>query len=665
MTDPIRRRRLATADADVLSGAAPAPAAPAPADADVLERMEAIRRTLAPTNAAVAASAADPVRDEPVLRSIRRAIAEPTEAERIRDRGAIVETDDGGREVQLEPIEVLGDPRQEADRSTPVTSFVRGLGNTVAFGQMPRILAAADALGGADYDTRRQEWERHYRHSQEDEPGWSAAGTATGVLGSVLAPAGPAGRFVAAGATPASRIGRAALTSGAIEAVPAALDSNADTLSGRAMDVAERAIPAALLGTAGSGIAEIARLSRDANRLRSAADSLDEAAAPMRVRSAGARTLGFQRLVEDLPGGQQRAAQVLDETGIMPRGTMLGSVDDALERARAAERSSGARIGNVRQAMDLLSPDSARGLPSLEEGAARAAGQVDPEPLAQAYEDIARRYQGVTGAESIRDSALSLAGEVRANGPMTFEQAQTQKQFLDSMINWADERPGQRLRPLMENRQEVRRALARSMDEAVAQDIGPAAAQDYQRARQQYQVANMFRRFGDDSAMRDSANRLVSPSDYAAGLAGAAGEAGSGVRGFAAVVANRLMRGREASLAAGTMERMADVARRLADRDPQRAWVARTLIQAQQGGPRALGMAIQQIAQDDPASADAIAQAANLPATPEPELGQLINPMYLQDGAPGQAQPADAAPAADVDDDEIPLDELVNPAYLE
>lgn len=663
MTEPIRRRR-ATADVDVLAGPTDdAPAAPSPADSDVLERMEAIRRTLAPTNATVAASQVDPVRDEPVLRSIRRAIAEPTQAERIRDRGAIVETDDGGREVQLEPIEVLGDPRQEADKSTPATSFVRGLGNTVAFGQMPRIMAGIDAIGGADYDTRLQDWQRHYRHSQEDEPAWSAAGTATGVLGSILAPAGPAGRFVAAGATPASRIGRAALTSGAIEAVPAALDSDADTLSGRAMDVAERAIPAALLGTAGSGIAEIARLSRDANRLRAAADSLDEAAAPMRVRSAGARTLGFQRLVEDLPGGQQRAAQVLDETGIMPRGTMLGSVDDALERARAAESRSGSRIGNVRRAMDLLSPDSARGLPSLDEGAARAAGQVDPEPLAQAYEDIARRYQGVTGAESIRDSALSLAGEVRANGPMTFEQAQTQKQFLDSMINWADERPGQRLRPLMENRQEVRRALARSMDEAVAQDIGPAAAQDYQRARQQYQVANMFRRFGDDSAMRDSANRLVSPSDYAAGLAGAAGEAGSGIRGFAAVVANRLMRGREASLAAGTMERMADAARRLADRDPNRAWISRALVQAQQGGPRALGMAIQQIAQEDPTAAEIIAQSANLPATPEPELGQLVNPAYLPQDEQG-AQPAATVPI-DADDDEIPLDELVNPEYLE
>jgi hypothetical protein len=130
-------------------------------------------------------------------------------------------------------------------------------------------------------------------------------------------------------------------------------------------------------------------------------------------------------------------------------------------------------------------------------------------------------------------------------------------------------------------------------------------------------------------------------------------------------MANRLLRGREASLAAGTMERLADTARRLADRDPQRAWIARTLIQAQQGGPRALGMAIQQIAQEDPTAADAIAQAANLPATPEPELGQLINPMYLQDGTSGEAGHGSQAPAGDVDDDEIPLDELVNPAYLE
>ena len=113
----------------------------------------------------------------------------------------------------------------------------------------------------------------------------------------------------------------------------------------------------------------------------------------------------------------------------MPRGTMLGSVDDALERARSAESRAGARIENTRRAMDLLSPDDLRGVPSLDD-AVRMPGQVDAEPLARAYEDIANRYRGIPGAESIRESALSLADEMRATGPMTFQQAQTHKQFL-------------------------------------------------------------------------------------------------------------------------------------------------------------------------------------------------------------------------------------------
>lgn len=128
------RRRRAHADVDVFVGPTQEPEPVSPADMDVIGRMESIRSALAPTNAAVAASQVDPVREEPVLRSIRRAIAEPTDEERILNRGAIVETDEGGREVQLEPIEVLGDPRPEADKSTPLTSYVRGLGNTVAFG---------------------------------------------------------------------------------------------------------------------------------------------------------------------------------------------------------------------------------------------------------------------------------------------------------------------------------------------------------------------------------------------------------------------------------------------------------------------------------------------------------------------------------------------------
>ena len=52
-------------------------------------------------------------------------------------------------------------------------------------------------------------------------------------------------------------------------------------------DVAMRALPAATMGIGGARIAEIARLSRNAPALERMAESMDEAAAPYRVRSAG------------------------------------------------------------------------------------------------------------------------------------------------------------------------------------------------------------------------------------------------------------------------------------------------------------------------------------------------------------------------------------------
>lgn len=644
MTDP--RRRRSTADTDIVVG--PVEPVRTPSYFDVMDAFRAERAASVgraePPVIAVPPMLSRDVRDRPFVRAIRQAVTEPTDEERIQNRGAIVESDDGSKVIELEPIEIEGDPRTE--RSTPTTSFVRGMANTVAMGQMPRVLAAVDATHGLPYDARRAEWERYYSDSQRDNPEEHAAGVATGVLGGMLTSAGPVSQFVARGATPAARIGRAALTAGGVEAVPAALDSNADTAAGVIGDVAMRAIPAAAMGIGGAGIAEIARLSRNAPALERMAESMDETAAPYRVRSAGARTQGFQRLVDDLPGGQRRAAETLSETGIMPRGTMLGSIDAALERARSAESRAGARIENTRRAMDLLSPDDLRGVPSLDD-AVRMPGQVDAEPLARAYEDIASRYRGIPGAESIRESALSLADEVRATGPMTFQQAQTHKQFLDSMINWADDRPGQRLRPLMENRQEVRRALARSMDEAVAQDIGPDAALDYQRNRRNWQAANLFRRMGEDTEFRNAANRVASPSDQAAAALGAMGENGSITRGVMAGIANRVLRGREASMVAGTLENMADAARKIASRDASKAWIMDALAAARPDDPRTIAMIVQRIAARDPVAAQQIVRAAD-------PFGEIPSDQMQQYGAPEPQQEGHTLdPFGEISDEEM------------
>ena len=93
------------------------------------------------------------------------------------------------------------------------------MANTVAMGQMPRVLAAVDATHGLPYDAPAR-----------NGRGTTAIPSATiqmsmpqawrpVSLGGMLTSSGPVSQFVARGATPASRIGRAALAAGGVEAI--------------------------------------------------------------------------------------------------------------------------------------------------------------------------------------------------------------------------------------------------------------------------------------------------------------------------------------------------------------------------------------------------------------------------------------------------------------
>lgn len=392
----------------------------------------------------------------------------------------------------------------------------------------------------------------HSEHTFDRDPTELAEDTIIGA-----AQGGASGAIVPATRLPTSRVGRV-------------LASSAGGAAIGAMSAPDNRARGALLGALGGGvlgggIEAVDALSNPA-ALRASADSLDEASAPLRTRSAGARTVGFQRLVEDLPGGHQEAARVLAESGVAPRGSMLLTTDDAALRAREAAAQAGRDIGHVRDAMAELGDDAA-GLPAL---AGRRAGFIDNEAVAQAYDDLAARYDLIPEAENQAAAARYMAERTRSMGPdVPFESAQQRKQYLDRVTNWRDPNPGNRLSPLVNDRRDIRRAVAGAQDAAVAEDLGGEALDFYRGARRRFQVNSLFDDMAHDSRLRDDANRLASPSDTAAGLAGAFGEGGNMLKGIGAFLANRILRGREHSLAAGTMERTADALRWVAEHQPE------------------------------------------------------------------------------------------------
>lgn len=620
-----------------------------PADFDVMDsiresRLDPNPRPYEPTPAPASPGVN---RSAPFVTAVRRAMTAPTEEERIRDRGAIVDTPEGGREIELEPFVIEGDPRTDEQKPTELTSYVRGIGNTVAMGQMPRILAAADSIVGGDYDERLQDWQRAYSDSARDNPDAYNTGSALGIAGTVLTPAGPLARAAGSAPTALGRIGRGAALSGVMEAVPAVLDApNPFDDPGRFTDqVVGRVIPAIGLGAGMAGLGEFARLTTNPDTLNRAADHLDDMSVPYRVRSAGARTQGFQRMVDDLPGGQTESAHMLDQTGIMPRGTMFGSVDQARQRAEQVRSGAGARIEAIRQDMDVLYPNGLRNMPSMfmEE---RLPGTVSRGPLINQLQQTIDNTEGLLTGDARQVAARSLLQDAQNSGNYTFQQAFDEKRGFDNPANFHGPSPNARLAPMVQDRRDLRRALVNSMDDAVGQDLGPSRVSEFQRARREYQQADLYERMGHDSELREAANRIFSPSDMGAFGLGLLTPGGNGPRAVAFSVLNRMLRGREASMAAGTMERTADALRAVAARNPAQAPVVQLLIQAGQRGPVGLAQTIQFLEQTDPQMAEAAyeALAATAPAEEQdPQLRALDQSVNESMGWTGNADNAGAA----------------------
>jgi hypothetical protein len=209
-------------------------------------------------------------------------------------------------------------------------------------------------------------------------------------------------------------------------------------------------------------------------------------------------------------------------------------------------------------------------IPGIE--APTSPGSVDLDPVLRALGEIESNHSTVPSATGPRAAASSIRTDYEATGGrMPFGRprsggrpgtgAQGEIEALDEDINWNPGGGGMPRRPgaAQSDLRATRRSLRGAMDDAVTR-VDPEMGAEYPRQRRENQIGRIFGNLGEDNAMREAANRQVSPTDYIAAMEGD----GWFTRGRN-VLLNRLFRGREASLGATGAEHLSDLAQRTPD----------------------------------------------------------------------------------------------------
>jgi hypothetical protein len=458
-------------------------------------------------------------------------------------------------------------------------------------------LGLVDMLRGENYEQSRDTYRNMIDQATEMSPLVGFGSRMAGAIGSgLVAPAAAAPRALTLGGAMA----RGAASGAAAGGISGIGESEADDwrslLSDAGQSAAIGGVFGGALGGAGHGI------SRAADWVAGQADDVARQANPLRARASGVRTVGMQRLVDDLPGGMDEFAGDVRRLGISPEGS-IHTPEVAGARAQEIAGASGQRIRDLIVEMGRhesaagISPGvtgladdaaTAAGRPgarvnpmaSTEAGAYRVAaprGSVSPDRILSELDRVIREADGVPGAESRLQAARELSDELRSGGPISFERAQRIKREWDSLINWnASASPTSRLTPLESQRRSLRTALQGAMDEAVESRLGADRMAGYRGDRRDFQVSHLVDRLAHDNELREAANRLVGPSDYGAAIAASANGGGIG-RALLSAIANRVMRTREASAAATALERGSQRMRGAPERAAQQIGRARAI----------------------------------------------------------------------------------------
>jgi hypothetical protein len=258
------------------------------------------------------------------------------------------------------------------------------------------------------------------------------------------------------------------------------------------------------------------------------------------------------RRMEALPGGSRAIGRRLIEDGIPAIGdtvdTLAPKVEEGLEKA-------GAALQKIR-------------------GAADAAGLAGPE--VEVVADRMRREMLAhveampeTNAGSIA-TIKGLANDfVKANGGpgarASFTELARWRGLLDDKINFNPMRPGAPINipqeALKNARSIVEDELEKHLDIA-AKELGGDILPQYKDAKLRYRQYRQANDAVQEAVLRKSTNRVISPTDYLTGIAGAAGSMGHPVgaaTGIASALVHKAVREKGNATAAVLLDRLSSL----------------------------------------------------------------------------------------------------------
>lgn len=462
--------------------------------------------------------------------------------------------DDGARERTGRRASESWQEYIDSDRAIP-----QGIvdGATLGWGDEIRAAVRSRLPGRSTYEGELESAREEQRRARDASPTLHAVGTVAGSAPYMALP-GPG-----AGAGALTRILAATGEGAALGGLAGAGGAE----EGERLE--QGAIGAVLgggLGALTSGAGEGARAGYRA--LRGAADGADQALVAAASGASGGRIADRLRVWDQMPGGVSGQAERLRRMGI---GTRVGTVQDVLEAAQrgAGEVGEDGAMGAFRSQIEA----SGRGVPrqSLVDRLLSYADDLQRSPhpeeaaLAGRVAERAERFADTLPEEVPYRDALRVLRE------------------MGDRTRWQDPASGARLPDEVARGQY--RALRGGLDDFAEEILGPEARQAYQQSRLDTQTAMQSVDMISEEMRRAAQRRGISPSDYAAMMAGMGGEGGGGGRAAALGAANRWLRGREATLRA----RGAELARRIVERTPQRLGeYAQPLLDAMRRGGSAL-----------------------------------------------------------------------------
>ncbi len=468
----------------------------------------------------------------------------------------------------------------QKEKPTELQALGRGIrqGGTLGFGdeiggatqvaasKMPRLLQLLNKYAGTDFETKyldqmnagdvyrsaRDAERRDDDAARDAHGGYMMAGE---LLGGALVPV--PGGAAAKGAGYLAKVGRAA-GQGALVGTAAGLGGGrSDLTRGEYGGAALEAGLGGLMGAGGGALAEgvvvpgvkwaAGKVAEVPNALRALAESrMYKAAGPMLkdfrlAGEDGARKIG-RELIDSKVGRfgsntrdiAKRLGPLQEEAG-QAVGSSVGELDEALARMAGGDPASTGL--------------SIRGQPRPRVG-------FSPSQIAKRLENEVASSYG-TGDRNLADLVRREAEAIAKNNPehMTFSQLEALKRSYEGKAKF----DSATAKEIPETYQRIY-DLLKGHSESGAKVVDPDLAQKFISAKAKYANIAPAANMAEDQALRVSANRFISPSDYITGAAEVA-KNGLDYKALLTMGAHKLLRERGSSAAAITADALADALR--------------------------------------------------------------------------------------------------------